>query len=58
MNQRKAILVADGVITPNLADVNLIVLAEAPGHVNHACRHVQVERHAQPAVVRPLGERL
>jgi len=40
MDKRKAHLVADGVIAPNLADVNLIVLAEPPGDVNHARRHV------------------
>ena len=29
MNERKTNLIADGVIAPNLGDVNLIVLAEA-----------------------------
>ena len=58
MNERETNLVADGVITPNLGDVDLIVLAKPARDVNHACGHVQVERNAQSGVVRPLSERL
>ena len=58
MHERKAHLIADGVIAPDFADVNLVVVAKPPGDVNHSGRHVQVEGNAQPPVVRPLGERL
>jgi hypothetical protein len=58
MNKREAKLISDRVIAPDLTDVNLIVLTESPGHVNHARGHVQVERNAQSAVVGPLREGL
>jgi CheY-like chemotaxis protein len=58
MDERKTNLIADGVIAPNLGDVNLVVLAEAARDVNHARGHVQMKGDAQSGVVRPLGERL
>lgn len=58
MNERETDLIADEMKAPDLADVDLIVLAEAPRDVDHAGRHVEVERHAQLPEMRPLRQRL
>ena len=58
MHEREARLVADDVIAPDFRDVNLVVLAEPPRHVDHAGGHVEVKRRANSAVMRPLRQRL
>ena len=57
VDEREPHLVADRVIAPDLGDVNLVVLAEPPRDIDHAGRHIQVERRAQLGEVRPLRQR-
>ncbi len=58
VDERKTYLIADGMKAPDLADVDLIVLAQPPCDIDHAGRDVEVKRHAQLPKVRPLCQRL
>ena len=58
VHEREANLVPHAVITPDLADEDLVVFGQSPRDVDHARRHVEVERRPRPRKVRPLRERL
>src|SRR6059036_289425 len=58
VHQRKARLVTDNVVAPDLGDVDVVVFAEPARHVNHARGYVKVECGARLRVMCPLGERL
>src|SRR6185436_19909672 len=49
--------VADGVIAPNLGDLDLIVLGQATSDVDHSGGYIKVERRSKLPEVRPLRER-
>jgi hypothetical protein len=54
VNQREARLIADDVVAPDFADVDLVVLAQTACDVDHSGRNVEVERRAESAKMRPL----
>lgn len=57
MHQRETDVLANGEVAPDFVDVNLIVVAQPPRHVDHAGRDVEVKRGAQLPEVRPLRKR-
>jgi len=58
MDERESNLVPERVVTPDFVDVDLVVLAQSAGHLDHRRRHVQVKRRPHAREVRPLSERL
>jgi hypothetical protein len=57
VDQRETHLITDGVVAPDLVDVNLVVLAQAAGDIHHSGWDVQEECRTQFGVMGPLGER-
>jgi hypothetical protein len=57
MHEGEAHFVADSVIAPNLGDLDLLVLGQATGDVNHSGGYIKVERRSKLPEVRPLRER-
>ena len=55
MDEREARVVADEVIAPDLGGVDMVVLAEPAGDVDHVRGHIEVEGRAA-GQVRPLGQ--
>jgi len=49
-------LIADRVVAPDFGDVNVVVLAQPSGDVDHPARYVEMERGADLRKVRPLGQ--
>src|SRR6266545_4213975 len=58
VNQREPDLVPDGVKAPDLVDLNLTVLTETAGDVDHAGGHIEEEGRPQLGEMCPLSERL
>lgn len=54
MHEREPRLVADGVVAPDLGNVDRVLRRKAAGHVHAPGRNIQVERRAGPTQVRPL----
>ena len=58
MDEREAHLIADGVVAPDLRDVDMVVLAEPTRDIDHSCRNVEMKRRANLREMRPLRQRL
>src|SRR5207248_8078103 len=58
VHEREPHLIADRVVTPDLGDEDMVVLAKTPGDVDHPGGHVEMTRRARSRKVRPLRQRL
>lgn len=58
MNEREPHIVSDAVVTPDLADADMVIVAEATSNVDHRRGNVQVKRGPKLGEMGPLREGL